>query len=39
MILSRSDDFFLFFSVFKSLEMVIFDELMENNEIKTLKLK
>ena len=30
---------FFSFRCFKSLEMVIFDELMENNEIKTLKMK
>ena len=30
---------FFSFRCFKSLEMMIFDELMENNEIKTLKMK
>ena len=30
---------FFSFRYFKSLEMMIFDELMENNEIKTIKMK
>ena len=30
---------FFSFRCFNSLEMIIFDELMENNEIKTLKIK
>ena len=30
---------YLSFRCFKSFEMMIFDELMENNEIKTLKIK